>query len=268
MVDGASVSATVRVVGVSKVTVLKLPADIGTVCAEYQRRTMNNLPCRVVECDEIWSWIHKKERNVLRDEKGRGQGDVWRWTAICADTKVVPCWHLGSRDANAAALFMEDLASRLSHRVQLTTDGHKAYLRAVEGAFGWNGVDYAMLVKVYGASPEGDHRYSPAQVTATSAEWIMGIPDPERVSTSYAERQNLPMRMNMRRFTRLTNAFSKKMENHGHAIALYFTAYNFCRPHQTLTKAKGGVKQTPAVAAGIADHVWTMEEVVGLLDAK
>lgn len=231
LVDGASVSATARVVGVSKVTVLKLLADIGSACAEYQRGAMNNLPCRTVECDEVWSFVGAKERSVARDEKGRGRGDVWTWTAICADTKVVPCWHVGSRDANAAALCMEDLASRIARRVQITTDGHKASLRAIEGAFGWNGVDYAMLVKVYGAAAEGDHGYSPAQVTATHAEWITGSPNPAKVLTSHAERQNLTMRMNMRRFTRLTNAFSRKMENHGHAIALCFMHYNFCRPH-------------------------------------
>ena len=268
LVDGASVSATARVVGVSKVTVLKLLADIGPACAEYQRRTLNDLPCRTIECDEIWSFIAKKEKNVPRDEKGRGQGDVWTWTAICADTKLVPCFHLGTRDANAAMLVMEDLASRLKHRVQITTDGHKAYLRAVEGAFGWNGADYAMLVKLFGAAPDGTHRYSQPEIVATQAEWIMGNPNPAKVSTSYAERQNLTMRMNMRRFTHLTNAFSKKMENHGHALALYFMHYNFARPHQTLTQAKGGIKQTPAMAAGVADHVWTMEEIVGLLGDK
>lgn len=268
LVDGASVSATARVVGVSKVTVLKLLADVGAVCADYQRQALSDLPCRFVECDEIWSFVGAKDRNVPRDEKGRGRGDVWTWTAICADTKVIPCWHLDTRDANAAALFMEDLASRLAHRVQLTTDGHKAYLRAVEGAFGWNGVDYAMLVKVYGPAPEGQGRYSPPQIIDTQAQWVMGDPDAARNSTSYAERQNLTMRMNMRRFTRLTNASSKKMEHHAHALAFYFMHYNFCRPHQTLTKAKGGIKQTPAMAAGVADHLWTMEEVVGLLGGK
>ncbi|MEX2181687.1 MAG: IS1 family transposase [Gemmatimonadaceae bacterium] len=265
LVDGASVSAASRMIGVSKVTALKLLADIGEVCAEYQRATLNDLPCRTIECDEIWSWVGAKEKNVPRDEKGRGRGDVWTWTAICADTKLIPCWHLGTRDANAAALFMEDLASRLRHRVQLTTDGHRAYLRGVEGAFGWNGVDYAMLMKIYGPAPEGQTRYSPPQIIGAQAEWVMGNPDPKRISTSYAERQNQTMLMNMRRFTRLTNVFSKKMENHAHALALYFMHYNFCRPHQTLTKAKGGIKQTPAMAAGVADHAWTMEEVVGLL---
>jgi len=252
-------------VGVSKVTVLKLIADIGPVAAAFQRQTMNNLPCRRLECDEVWSFVGAKEKKAPRDEKGRGRGDVWTWTAICADTKLIPCWHLGTRDAGAASLFMEDLASRLAHRVQITTDGHKAYLSAIEGAFGWNGVDCAMLVKAYGAAPEGDHRYSPAQVIGAHAESILGKPVREHVTTSYAERQHLTMRMQKRRLTRLTNGFSMKMENHARALALYFMAYNFCRPHQTLTKAKGGIKQTPAMAAGVADHVWSMEEVVGLL---
>ena len=263
--DGASVSATARVTGVSKVTVLKLLADIGPVCAEFQRKALNDLPCRAIQCDEIWSFVAKKEKHATRDDKGRGQGDVWTWTAICADTKLVPCWHPGTRDANAAALFIEDLASRLKHRIQLTTDGHKAYLSAVEGAFGWNGVDYAMLMKVYGPTADAAHRYSPPEVLSTQAAWVMGDPNPKQVSTSYAERQNLTMRTNLRRLTRLTNAFSKKIENHGHALALYFMHYNFCRPHMTLTKAKRGIKQTPAMAAGVADHVWSLEEVVGLL---
>ncbi len=266
--EGASVSAASRMTGASKVTVLKLVRDIGEVCLDYQRKALVNLPCKRLQCDEIWSFIGCKERKVPLDEKGRGRGDAWIWAAICADTKLVPCWHVGQRDADAAYLFMEDLASRLAHRVQITTDGHKAYLSAVEGAFGWGKVDYAMLVKIYGQSSEGQRRYSPPEIIGAEKHWVMGHPDAEHVSTSYVERQNLTMRMNMRRFTRLTNGFSKKVENHGHALALHYMYYNFVRPHQTLTKAAGGIRTTPAKAAKVTDHVWTMQEVVGLLEAK
>lgn len=264
--EGASISATARITGASKVTILKLLTEIGTACLAYQRETFVNLPCTKLQADEIWSFVQKKERNVPRDAKGRGQGDAWTWTAICADTKLIPCWHVGGRDAEAARLFMEDLASRLANRVQLTTDGLNAYLRAVEGAFGWNGVDYAMLVKLYGQAPEGQRRYSAPELIGTEKTWVMGAPDTEHVSTSFVERQNLSMRMNVRRLTRLTNGFSKKIENHIHAMSLWFMYYNFCRSHMTLTKAAGGVHTTPAMAAGVSDHVWKLEEVVGLLD--
>ena len=266
--EGASVNATARQTGVSKVTILKLLADIGSVCLDYQRATLVNLPCRRLQVDEIWGFVHCKEARVPRDEKGRGKGDVWVWMAIDADLKIVPCWHIGARDADAAAYFMEDLASRLVHRVQLTSDGHRAYLSAVEGAFGWNGVDYAMLVKLYSESIEGTRRYSPPQVVGTEKHWVMGKPVFEDVSTSYVERQNLTMRMNIRRLTRLTNGHSKKLENHGHAIALHYMYYNFCRKHETLTKANGGIHTTPAMAAGVADHVWKLSEIVGLLEAR
>jgi len=266
--EGASVSATARIVGVSKVTVLKLLADIGPVCLDYQRATLVNLPCKTLQCDEVWSFVGCKERNVPRDEKGRGRGDAWIWAALCADTKLVPCFHVGARDADAAYLFMEDLASRLAHRVQLTTDGHNAYLSAVEGAFGWGRIDYAMLVKLYGPSPEGPRRYSPPEIVGTEIRPVMGVPDMDEVSTSYVERQNLTMRMNVRRLTRLTNGFSKKIENHRHALALHYMYYNFCRVHQTLTKEHGGIRYTPAMAAAVADHVWTVEEIVRLLEMK
>lgn len=266
--EGMSVSATSRLTGASKVTILKLLRDIGPVLLDYQRETLVDLPCTKLQCDEVWSFVGAKERNVPADERGQGRGDVWIWAAICADTKLVPCWHIGARDAEAAYLFMEDLASRLAHRVQLTTDGHKAYLSAVEGAFGWGGIDYAMLVKLYGQAPDGQHRYSPPEVIGIEKHRIMGMPDPAQVSTSYAERQNLTMRMNCRRLTRLTNGFSKKIENHRHAMSLHYMYYNFCRVHQTLTRARRGIHTTPARAAGVTDHVWTMEEVVGLLRAK
>lgn len=226
-----------------------------------------DLPCKRIQADEVWSFVGAKERNVVREKKEVGWGDAWTWTAICTDTKLVPCWHIGARDGDAAAYFMEDLASRLANRVQLTTDGHKAYLTAVEDAFGWARIDYAMLVKVYGQAPDGTRRYSPPEIIGTHTETVMGKPDPQHVSTSYAERQNLTMRMNMRRFTRLTNGFSKKLENHKHAISLYFMYYNFCRSHMTLTKARGGMHTTPAMAAGVTDRVWRLEDVVGLLEA-
>ena len=265
--EGASVNATARQTGVSKVTILKLLAEIGEVCLTYQRATLVNLPCKRAQCDEVWSFVGAKERNVPRDERGRGRGDTWIWVGTCADTKVVPCFHVGARDADAAAYFMEDLASRLANRVQLTTDGHNAYLSAVEGAFGWNGIDYAMLVKVYGRSIEGTQRYSPPEVIGTETHWVMGNPDPAHISTSYAERQNLTMRKNMRRLTRLTNGFSKKLENHRHALALQYMYDNFCRSHETLTKANRGIKTTPAMASGVADHAWKVSEVMALLEA-
>lgn len=267
LAEGASISATARQVGVSKVTVLKLLAEIGPVCLDYQRKVMVNLPCKRLQADEIWSFIHSKEKHVRPEHRGMGRGDCWTWTAIDADTKLIPCWHVGGRDADAAALFMEDLASRLASRVQLTTDGHRAYLSAVEGAFGWN-VDYAMLVKIYGpAFLEPRTRYSPPEVIGIEQHIIRGDPDLDHISTSYAERQNLTMRMNIRRLTRLTNGFSKKMENHIHAMSLYFMYYNFCRKHETLTRQQGGVHTTPAMAAGVADHVWRLDEVVALLEA-
>ncbi|MCB1737377.1 MAG: DDE-type integrase/transposase/recombinase, partial [Gammaproteobacteria bacterium] len=212
------------------------------------------------QCDEIWSFVGMKQKNVPEEHKGElGFGDVYTWTAIDADTKLVPCWHVGSRGAESAHDFISDLASRLSNRIQLTTDGHKAYVEAVEDAFGAD-IDYAMLIKLYGnaAGREDERRYSPAGFAGTEIRVMTGDPDMEHISTSYVERQNLTMRMNIRRFTRLTNAFSKKLENHMHAISLHFMNYNFCRIHKTL-------RVTPAMEAGIADHVWTMEEVIGLI---
>jgi IS1 family transposase len=217
---------------------------------------MRNLRCKRIQCDEIWSFVGCKQKNVKKGQRNRG--DVWTWTALDAETKLVPCWFVGTRDAGAAYHFMHDLAGRLAHRVQLTTDGHAAYLSAVEDAFG-SQIDFAQLIKIYGKAPEGPEvRYSPAQCMGARKAVISGYPEFQHVSTSYTERQNLSMRMGMRRFTRLTNAFSKKLENHEHAIALYFMYYNFCRIHQTL-------RCTPAMEAGVSDHVWSLEEVVGLL---
>ncbi len=246
--------------GAAKGTVLKLLAEIGAACREYQDMTLRNLPCKRLQCDEIWAFCYAKEKNVPEELRGTlGLGDVYTWTAIDADTKLVPCWLVGKRDVPHAQRFMNDLAGRLKNRVQLTTDGHKPYLLAVENAFG-NDVDYAMLVKLYGeeSGRESEVRYSPATCTGAEKRTVSGNPDPYAVSTSYAERQNLTMRMNMRRFTRLTNAFSKKIENLQHAVSLHFMNYNFCRVHQTL-------RVTPAMEAGVTDHVWTLDEVVDLL---
>jgi len=254
LVEGCSINSTVRMTGVSKVTILKLLASLGPACADYQDRTLRNLTCKRVQCDEIWQFCYAKEKNVPADKKGEfGYGDVWTWVAIDADTKLIPVWTLGNRDARTATALIEDLASRLTHRIQLTTDGHKAYLQAVEGAFGCD-IDYAMLIKTYESSQE-ETRYSPATCTSCEVKPVTGNPDPKHISTSFIERQNLTMRMTMRRFTRLTNAFSKKVENHAYSVALYTMHYNFCRVHASL-------RVTPAMEAGLTDHVWTIEEML------
>ena len=259
LVEGNSINSTVRMTGVAKHTVLKLLVDIGEASLEYQEKTLRNLPCRRLECDEIWSFVAMKEKNVPEGLKGTfGIGDVWTWTAIDAETRLVPCWHVGGRNAEDAYEFMNDLSSRLSKRVQLTTDGLKTYLNAIEDAFA-NQIDYAMLVKLYGKAPEGEIRYSPSECIGTRTEIISGTPDKNHISTSYVERQNLTMRMSMQRFTRLTNGFSKKVENHMHMISLHFMHYNFARIHKTL-------RVTPAMEAGIANHVWTIEKILSLLD--
>jgi len=258
LAEGNSLRATSRLADVSINTVTKLLVDIGQASAEYQDKTLQNLPCRRIQCDEIWAFCYAKQKNVPADKQGKfGYGDIWTWTAICADTKLVPSWMVGTRDAGSASAFMHDLASRLANRVQLTTDGHRVYLEAVESAFGAD-IDYAMLVKVYGANPDGDTRYSPAECIDCQTKVITGKPNLNHISTSFVERQNLTMRMSMRRFTRLTNAFSKKVESHEHAIALHYMYYNFCRIHKSL-------RVTPAMEAGVAGHVWSIEEVVDIL---
>ena len=258
LVEGCSIRSIVRMTGASKNTITKLLVELGTVCAEFQDKALRNLPCQRLQLDEIWSFVYSKEKNVPEARKGElGFGDVWTWTAICADTKLVPSWHIGMRDGDSAIEFTTDLASRLANRVQVTTDGLKAYLNAIDEAFNGD-VDYSMLVKLYG-NAEGEKRYSPATCVGCKKENKIGNPDAQHVSTSYVERQNLTMRMSMRRFTRLTNAFSKKLENHAAAIALHFMHYNFCRVHQTL-------RCTPAMRAGITDHIWSIEEIVGLLE--
>jgi IS1 family transposase len=262
LVEGNSIRATVRMTGVSKPTILKLFRDLGPACERAHDRLMVNLPCKRLQCDEIWSFCYAKKKNVPFDKCfERGVGDVWTWTAICADSKVIASWLVGGRDAGCAHRFLTDVASRLANRVQLTTDSHGAYLNAVPRAFA-NQIDYAVLVKLYGnASGKGpEARYSPGEVNGTKRRAMIGQPDPAHISTSYAERHNLTMRMSMRRFTRPTNAFSKKIEYHEHSLALYFAYYNLCRPHQTL----GG--RTPAQAAGVTDRKWTIEDLIGLLN--
>ena len=259
LVEVNSLRATTRMTGVHRTTVMKLLADLGKACSEYQDKAFRNLNCKRVQCDEIWSFVGAKEANIPAEEKGHGRGDVWTWTASDAETKLVPCWYVGNRDAGAAYHFMHDLAGRLASRVHMTTDGHRPYLKAVEDAFGTE-IDFAQLVKIYGKSfnntPEA--RYSPAQCMGARKAKIMGKPDYAHVSTSICERNNLNMRMNMRRFTRLTNAFSKKVENLEHSVALHFMNYNFCRIH-------GSLRVTPAMEAGVANHVWSLEEVIALL---
>jgi len=262
LVEGNSIRATVRITGAAKNTVTKLLVELGEACYEYQDRVLRDLTTKRVQCDEVWSFVGCKEKNVPPSERDQfGIGDVWTWTALDADTKLMICWQVGERDAGTAQEFIADLSSRLSNRVQLTTDGLKVYLTAVEDAFG-GAVDYAMLVKLYGTdAAEGEKRYSPAICIGADKTRINGRPDPKHVSTSYVERQNLTMRMGLRRFTRLTNAFSKKLENHACAVSLHFMYYNFARPHQTLANP---YPRTPAMAAGIADHVWSIEEIVAL----
>jgi IS1 family transposase len=260
LVEGNSIRSTVRMTGVAKNTIQKLILDLGAACAAYMDETLKNLPCKRVQCDEIWSFIGAKDRNVTPELRAKNPdaGSVWTWTALCADTKLIISCLVGGRDAGYAHAFMQDVASRLKQRVQLTTDGHKPYLAAVEDAFGAD-IDYAQLVKIYGAPTEDERRYSPAQCIGAVPTTVTGTPDPKHISTSCVERQNLTMRMSMRRFTRLTNAFSKKIDNHIAMTALYFMFYNFGRVHQTL-------RVTPAMEAGIADHVWTAEEIVSLMD--
>lgn len=258
LVEGNSIRATSRMTGASKNTVTKLLVDVGEACEEYQYNVLRSLPCKRIQVDEIWSFCAMKEKNVPHEKKGeRGIGDVWTWTAICADSKLCPTWLVGGRDAEYAEMFLKDVASRMAGRIQLTSDGHNPYPKAVEKAFGKN-VDYAQLVKIYGKSPE-QHRYSPPACVGAKRRRVNGNPKRKYVSTSYVERQNLTMRMNMRRFTRLTNAFSKKVENLEFAVALHFMNYNFARVHQTL-------RVSPAMEAGVTDHLWSLEEIAALPD--
>lgn len=261
LVEGNSIRSTVRMTGVAMNTILKLLAELGPVCAQYQDEHLRGLRCRRIQCDEIWQFCYAKAKNVPEDKRSTfGYGDVWTWIALDADTKLVPSWLVSTRDAGAAYEFMSDVASRVRGRVQLTTDGHKAYLMAVEDSFGAD-IDYATLTKIYGNDPDGAKQYSPAKCLSVTCAVVAGDPNPKHISTSYAERQNLTMRMSMRRFTRLTNGFSKKIENLRHSVALHYMHYNFARIHKTL-------RVTPAMEAGISSHVWEIEEIVGLLDRR
>lgn len=257
MVEGNSLRAISRLADVSINTVTKLLVDLGEACLSYQADTLPNLPCTRIQLDEIWAFCYAKKRNVATAKAApEGAGDVWTWTAICADTKLAPCWYVGERSVEVATEFAVDLASRLNGRIQLSTDGNFSYRNAVDEAFGID-VDYGQVVKVYG-HPQAEKQYAPPICVGAYKTTVVGKPDPKHISTSFVERQNLTMRMSMRRFTRLTNAFSKKVENHAHAVAIHFMWYNFGRIHKTL-------RITPAMAAGVTDHVWSLEEVVGLL---
>lgn len=262
LVDGCSMRAVSRITGAARNTIDKLLVELGAACSEYQDRTLRNLNSERIQVDECWSFCGAKAKNVKPHhfENGGYAGDVWTWAAIDADTKLIPCWTIGQRDAATATHFVDDLAGRLANRVQLTSDGLKLYLAAVERAF-QGAVDYAQLIKVYGIDPQGEKRYSPAICTSCESKSVTGRPDPEHINTSYIERANLTMRMGMRRFTRLTNAFSKKLENHAAAVSLHVMYYNFGRKHMTLGT-------TPAVKAGIADHIWSIEEIIALMDSN
>jgi IS1 family transposase len=264
LVEGNSVRATCRQTGAAKGTVLALLGIVGAHCKNHHDRFVREVNTKRVQCDEIWSFVGAKAKRIPTGEK-KGRGDAWTWVALDPDSKLVISYMVGLRDYRTGRAFMQDLSHRLANRVQLTTDSLPIYLRTVDETFNWNGADYAMLDKLFGPSQEGERRYSPPTVVGTRKRWIMGHPADEHVSTSHVERQNLTMRMQMRRFTRLTNAFSKKLENHLFAIALHFTHYNYCRPHATLTRAAGGVRTTPAMAVGLTDRVWTADDILNLL---
>jgi len=261
MAEGIALRAITRLTGISRTTLIKLLEDAGQAFSEYQDRVLVNLSCKRVQVDEAWAFCYAKQKNVPTAKAApEGAGDIWTWVGLDADTKLAASFYVGDRDGEAALVFMDDLAKRLANRVQLTSDGHKAYLEAVEGAFGGD-IDYAQLVKLYGSAPESAKgRYSPAECTGIKKTPIEGKPDPKYISTSYVERQNLNIRMGNRRMTRLTNAFSKKAENHAHMMAIYFMHYNFVRIHQTL-------RTTPAMAAGVTSKLWEMSDMVDVLEA-
>lgn len=266
LVEGGSIRGVARATGTDKDTVMRLLVEVGEFASTYQNDALRNLSTKRIECDEIWAFCGAKQKNATMD----GQGDLWTFTAIDADSKLMISWLVGTRSKSSCERFIQDVASRLANRVQITTDGSFSYATSIEKAFGWAGADFAQLVKTYALTAEDKHghRYSQPACTGAVKTPVMGRPDMDLVSTSYVERANLTMRMGMRRFTRLTNGFSKKAENHAHAVSLHFMFYNYCRPHTTLTKAAKGVKTTPAIAAGITDHVWTVEEVLALMEAS
>ncbi len=260
MVEGVAIRAISRMTGASKNTIAKLLEDAGEAFSDYQDRTLRGLTCKRVQVDEIWAFVYAKAKNVKTAKAApEGAGDCWTWMAIDADTKLIPSFYVGARDADAAQTFIADLAGRLANRVQLTSDGHKPYLEAVEQSFG-AAIDYAMLIKHYGAPVGALGRYSPGECTGIDLRRVEGRPDPAHVSTSYAERANLTLRMGSRRFTRLTNAFSKKVENHAHSVAIHTMHYNFVRIHQTL-------RCTPAMAAGVSKTLWELADMVKVLEA-
>ncbi len=259
MAEGISLRAMTRLTGISRTTLIKLLEDAGQAFSEYQDRVLVNLPCKRIQVDEAWAFCYAKQKNVPTAKAApEGSGDIWTWVGLDADTKLVASFYVGSRDSEAAANFISDLAPRLASRVQITSDGHRPYLEAIEGAFG-GAIDYAMLIKMYGPAPEGQRRYSPPVCTGTHTYRIEGNPDPKHISTSYVERQNLNIRMGNRRMTRLTNAFSKKAKNHAYMMAIYFMHYNFVRIHQTL-------KITPAMAANVTRKLWEMSDMVAALE--
>ena len=261
IVEGVGINATCRMTGVAKNTVLKLLRDVGVACDKYHNEHVRNLKSKRVQCDEVWSFVYAKQKNVPQNKRTFGIGDVWTWTALDADSKLMISYLMGLRDAGYAFELMQDVASRLSNRVQLTTDGFRPYLEAVENTFGTE-IDYAQLVKIYGSEQLiGETRYSPAKCLGARQTTIMGNPDEDHISTSYIERSNLTLRLMNRRFTRLTLGFSKKIENHIHALSLFALHYNFCKIHKTL-------RVTPAMEAGLTNHVWKIEEIINLLEGK
>ncbi len=268
LTEGMSIRATVRVTGAAKNTITKLLVDLGEACAEYQDGALASLDCQRIECDEIWGFCYAKQKNVPDEfQDTPGYGDCWTWTTIDADTKLVPSWLVGERTTQDCYVFLRDLQTRLlpGQRIQLSTDGFGAYPRVVDALWG-SEIDFAQIVKEYDSPSETESRkYSPAKnCRVTDINVLSGDPDKGKISTSYVERQNLTMRMGMRRFTRLTNGFSKKVENLAHAVSLHYMHYNFGRPHQTLTV--DGQKRTPAMAAGVAEHPWSLTQIAGLLD--
>jgi IS1 family transposase len=261
LVEGSSINSAARICGVSKLTVLRLLADVGTVCADLHNELVRNLDSKRIQCDEVWSFVGCKQRS--KNHGKQGAGDCWTWVGIDADSKLVVSYLVGLRELDYARDFIQDIADRVKHRIQLTTDGLKMYVNAVVDAFGWDGIDFGQLIKIYGPSEDraGEARYSPSECIGCLVHPMLGEPDPKHMSTSYSERMNLTTRMTCRRFTRLTNGFSKKWRNHEHAIALHYFVYNFCRKHITLGT-------TPAVAAGVADRAWKIEDLIGMLVAR
>ena len=261
LIEGCSIRATVRMTGVAKKTVMRLLVEVGEVCADYQNEVFRNLSCRRLQLDEMWAWIYCKEKNRT-EEIARlhpDAGDIWLWVAVDADTKLVPSWMLGQRDLGTATAFVTDLASRLNNRVQITTDGHRPYVEAIETAFGLD-VDYSILQKIYGAPTENETRYSPARCIGVQVRHVTGSPDRKHISTSYVERQNWTLRTKMRRCTRLSNGFSRKAANHAAATALHYFVYNFITIHNTL-------RITPAMAAGVTDRLWSVDDLVTLWES-